>query len=449
MNYLKNLICGASVCVMAAGVVSCSSQDDPMPGGGTDNSGKPNSCVAKINVSRTGYDDEPQTRSAEAWVNGDKIYLTFTADATTSHGEAVYNEGIWTVDYYGTLSKGEEMVCKAVYFENADFDNGSVVTLNPHTGIYEDLEGSYTFTGDELTVTANLKPKTGRIRFNGEAGEIVSVNGISHHTAYDAASGTFSLSDGAIHTSVDAESTPYIYGVYTEAESPRLNIITTVSAYTRMMPVSTYQAGESGYMKIPTPEAYEGWQNYAMFKVNGVEFKMIPVNYSEGNFLLAETETTEQLYDAVVSKKTNNSLKPQFISSGSGGSYYRNLITPLNMATNLEFRVPLLEEWQYAYIGGEKSQGYTYSGSNNIDEVAWYELNSKNTHNVKGLRPNELGFYDMCGNYAEMVIDSENKIYYYGGSYSSSAKNCTVSSSVSGTGGLRLALSVNQKAQAE
>lgn len=176
---------------------------------------------------------------------------------------------------------------------------------------------------------------------------------------------------------------------------------------------------------------------------------MIPVNYSEGNFLLAETETTVQLYDAVVSKKTTTNLKPKDMPDKE----YQKILTSLNMATNLEFRVPALDEWQYAYIGGEKSQSYTYSGSNNIDEVAWYELNSKiqNGRNVKQKKPNELGFYDMSGNFTELVVEEDGTLAYYGGCGYSRASSCLVNSkgkSLLGDG-LRLALSVNHKAQAE
>ncbi len=40
------------------------------------------------------------------------------------------------------------------------------------------------------------------------------------------------------------------------------------------------------------------------------------------------------------------------------------------------YRLPTETEWEYAARGGNKSRGFTYSGSNNIDEVAWYRGNS-------------------------------------------------------------------------
>jgi formylglycine-generating enzyme len=63
------------------------------------------------------------------------------------------------------------------------------------------------------------------------------------------------------------------------------------------------------------------------------------------------------------------------------------------------YRLPTEAEWEYSARGGNKSRGFTYSGSNTIGEVAWYRDNSgRKTNSVGQKKPNELGIYDMTGN---------------------------------------------------
>jgi formylglycine-generating enzyme required for sulfatase activity len=109
------------------------------------------------------------------------------------------------------------------------------------------------------------------------------------------------------------------------------------------------------------------------------------------------------------------------------------------------YRLPTEAEWEYAARGGQeslsnKSSGaldYCYSGSNNIDDVAWYKGNIPSqtggnagygTQAVK-TKPvaNALGLYDMSGNVLEWCWD-------WGGYYASYSSGAAIDPSGPATG---------------
>lgn len=185
------------------------------------------------------------------------------------------------------------------------------------------------------------------------------------------------------------------------------------------------------------------------FNVKGVSFKMIAIeggNFRIGSddsgayvdekpvhdvtlssYYIGETPVTQELWRAVMGNNPSHfkgdKLPVEYVSWDDCQIF----IGRLNKLTGQTFRLPTEAEWEYAARGGQRSLGYKYSGSDDVDEVAWYDENShtrmgwfgsrqdQQTHPVATKKANELGFYDMSGNVWEWCQD------WYG-KYSSSAQ---------------------------
>jgi formylglycine-generating enzyme required for sulfatase activity len=130
-------------------------------------------------------------------------------------------------------------------------------------------------------------------------------------------------------------------------------------------------------------------------------------------FYMGSTEVTQQLFEAIMG--WNESYFPCAKCPVNNISWFNMqlFIERLNQATGKLFRLPTEAEWAYAAKGGQRSQNYLYSGSNNIDEVAWYAGNAENrSHPVATKKPNELGLYDMTGNLWEFCQDTLKRHLY-------------------------------------
>ena len=133
-------------------------------------------------------------------------------------------------------------------------------------------------------------------------------------------------------------------------------------------------------------------------------------------YYIGQTEVTQALWNAVMrnnpSEYKGDDLPVENVSWDDCQMFVRSL----NYVTGRTFRLPTEAEWEYAARGGSKSRGYKYSGSDNLDSVAWHFDNFyTKTNAVAAKAPNELGLYDMSGNVCEWCWD----LY---GDYSSSAQ---------------------------
>lgn len=201
----------------------------------------------------------------------------------------------------------------------------------------------------------------------------------------------------------------------------------------------SYSNPSQGYRSSP------GQGNVIELEANGVRFKMIKVeggtfrmgSYSGdsdeqpvhsvtlSDYYIGETEVTQALWSAVMGttvRQQRDKADVSYSIYGEGDNYpiyyvswneCMEFVSRLSQITGRRFALPTEAQWEYAARGGNKSRAYTYSGSNNIFDVAWHTDNSSNTHPVGTKMANELGIYDMSGNVREWCSD------WYG-TYSSS-----------------------------
>ncbi|MBQ9077617.1 MAG: SUMF1/EgtB/PvdO family nonheme iron enzyme [Muribaculaceae bacterium] len=124
------------------------------------------------------------------------------------------------------------------------------------------------------------------------------------------------------------------------------------------------------------------------------------------DFYMAETEVTQELWEFVMGSNPSVLKGKDLPVENVSWNDCQAFIQKLNDMTKAKFRLPTEAEWEYVARGGNKTMRYLYSGSNNLDEVAWHYGNSQNSSRpVKSKKPNELGFYDMSGNVWELCWD--------------------------------------------
>ena len=173
--------------------------------------------------------------------------------------------------------------------------------------------------------------------------------------------------------------------------------------------------------------------HFQTFCVNNVWFDMIFVkgNSSLSDFYIGQTEVTQRLWKAVMGtnpcKIQGNDLPVMYVSWQD----CQDFIQKLNQLTGYHFRLPTEAEWEYAARGGEKSKGFAYAGSNDLNEVAWYIDNSQDQSQFFATKqPNELGIYDMSGNvweWCEDYYDTDETMHVVkSGSFHDSASTCRI-----------------------
>ena len=161
-------------------------------------------------------------------------------------------------------------------------------------------------------------------------------------------------------------------------------------------------------------------------------------NVTLDGYWIGATEVTQAQWELVMGtdiRQQRDKADSSWPIYGEGSNYpmyyvsydeAKEFCRRLSERTGRSYTLPTEAQWEYAARGGRDGvrDNYTYSGSNSIGSVAWYDGNSGDSTNPVGRKsPNQLGLYDMSGNLLEWCLD------YYGSYSSSSQTNPTGPSS--------------------
>ena len=150
-----------------------------------------------------------------------------------------------------------------------------------------------------------------------------------------------------------------------------------------------------------------GASSFSFSKDKSITFEY--TNQHIKSFLIGETPVTKELWEYVVADKMpENSDGFYFYPHTFSYKDWLIFLVRLRELTGKSFRLPTKDEWEFAARGGIHSKGYTYSGSDDIDEVAFYKGNfsypvGKSFPYGKKKKPNELGLFDMSGGVYELT----------------------------------------------
>lgn len=452
IRYLGKML---SLCVILGllGLPSCS-RIEPAPGPDVDT---PVRLAFSVDRAPWGVPATKAGEDATSWSDGASIFFALKSDDQMMTARACYNSGSdswyfqravvqsdgfrWESVTSSDLAPFSSGNCICYYFEDSSGNFAFVYTesdnMNPHINldatyaIYADQEARYGIADGVLSITAHLTPITGRIRFTPSEDNpwaYPKLYGLRWYKHFDLS--TFELTSSTnvtatVYINTGDTFSRYIYGSFVDPANPVLTLYDERNGsyfYEHGFTENILTPGRSNWFYVPTNTSHNEWYLFdsridqyklgvsslnmlyvlpGTFMMGGEDAGPIhQVTLSHG-YYLGETEVTRNTW-YIVMGEPSNWVDSEVPVTNKTWDEIQEFIVRLNSQTGYNFRLPTEAEWEFAARGALRTNGYKYSGSDTMAEVAVHDSDVKS---VKTRDANEWGFYDMSGNAAEWVSD--------------------------------------------